>query len=102
MSNTIGIRKLNSTYKNANNDAQYVLEQAGYIRRIPGRGQAVFEVRQPLPTPGEYTIFRNKLHTRTIASLVEDAKSDLESLADEMRSWYDNMPESFQSGDKGS
>ena len=40
--------------------------------------------------------------TTTIGSAVSDACSELESLAGEMRDWYDNMPENFQNGDKGS
>lgn len=31
----------------------------------------------------------------------DDAKSTVEELRDEMQEWYNNMPENFQSGDKG-
>jgi hypothetical protein len=34
--------------------------------------------------------------------LVGEAKSEIESLRDELQEWYDNLPENFQSGDKGS
>lgn len=38
----------------------------------------------------------------TVADALADAYSELESLAEEMRSWHDNMPENLQYGDKGS
>ena len=34
-------------------------------------------------------------------SKLEDVKSELETLRDEEQEYYDNMPESFQGGDKG-
>lgn len=33
--------------------------------------------------------------------LVEDAKNEVEELQGELQDWYDNLPESFQSGDQG-
>lgn len=33
--------------------------------------------------------------------ILEDAKSEVESLRDEMQEWHDNLPESFQQGQKG-
>jgi hypothetical protein len=33
---------------------------------------------------------------------VISAKSDAEGLKDELQEWYDNLPENFQSGEKGS
>lgn len=38
----------------------------------------------------------------TIQGLVEGAAATLRELGDEMQSWYDNMPENLQGGDKGS
>jgi hypothetical protein len=35
-------------------------------------------------------------------SLVQDAASEVESLKDELQDWYDNLPENFQQGEKGS
>jgi hypothetical protein len=32
---------------------------------------------------------------------VSDARSEVESLKEELESWYDNLPESFQNGEKG-
>lgn len=34
--------------------------------------------------------------------MVEDAVCIVEELQQEMQDWYDNMPENFQNGDKGS
>ena len=34
-------------------------------------------------------------------SQLGDAKSEFESLRDELQDWYDNLPEQFQEGDKG-
>jgi hypothetical protein len=37
----------------------------------------------------------------TVEAAVADALSEFESLGEEMRDWYDNMPENLQSGSKG-
>lgn len=34
--------------------------------------------------------------------MVADAQSEFESLRDELQEWFDNLPEGFQQGDKGS
>lgn len=34
-------------------------------------------------------------------AMIEDAKSEVESLRDELQEWYDNLPEQFQNGSKG-
>lgn len=34
-------------------------------------------------------------------ALVGDAATQVEELKDELQSWYDNLPENFQQGDKG-
>ena len=35
-------------------------------------------------------------------SSVNEATAEVESLKDELQDWYDNLPENFQQGDKGS
>ena len=40
--------------------------------------------------------------TTAAAALIEEAKELLEQARDEEQEYLDNMPESFQSGDKGS
>lgn len=37
----------------------------------------------------------------TVEEFVSDAFSDAEGLKDELQSWWDNLPENFQNGDKG-
>ncbi|USM11496.1 hypothetical protein vBCbaSRXM_51 [Citromicrobium phage vB_CbaS-RXM] len=39
--------------------------------------------------------------TTTIAQAVDQAKTDIEMVRDEEQDSYDNMPESFQEGEKG-
>lgn len=57
---------------------------------------------RPAPTIEEYKALRDKKYTTDAESLVSDAFSSFETLGEEIRSWYDNLPESFQQGDKGS
>jgi methyl-accepting chemotaxis protein len=38
----------------------------------------------------------------TLKGLIDDARSEYEAIKDEEQEYYDNMPESFQQGDKGS
>jgi hypothetical protein len=38
---------------------------------------------------------------RAAVSALEEVKATLETLRDEEQDYYDNMPESFQSGEKG-
>lgn len=40
-------------------------------------------------------------HDTELGSGIDGAVSDLKELGDEMRSWYDNMSENLQGGDKG-
>ncbi len=61
-----------------------------------------YVVKKPLPTKEEYEVLFRKRFTSTVEDLVADAFSEFESLASEMQDWYDNLPESFQNGDKGS
>lgn len=54
------------------------------------------------PTLDEYKALRDKKYTTDADSLVADAFSIFETLGEEIRGWYDNLPESFQQGEKGS
>lgn len=40
--------------------------------------------------------------TYTLSDAASSAQSDTEELRDELQEWYDNLPENFQNGDKGS
>lgn len=46
------------------------------------------------------TLCRN-METMGIMGKLEDLKSEIESHRDDEQAYYDNMPESLQSGDKG-
>lgn len=43
-----------------------------------------------------------KTHEVSLDGAVGDAFNEIESLKDELQSWYDNLPQAFQDGDKGS
>lgn len=60
-----------------------------------------YKVKLPLPSTQEYNKLREQKYTVSAGSLVEDACCEIESLGEEMVEWYDNLPESFQSSDKG-
>src|SRR3954471_4751791 len=40
-------------------------------------------------------------HSTTVSGAVSDAFSALQSLGEELREWYDNLPEGLQGGSKG-
>lgn len=42
-----------------------------------------------------------KERIETAQAILDEARSDLETLRDEEQEYYDNMPESFQGGDRG-
>lgn len=65
------------------------------------RKQRKYEVTKPLPTLDEYRDLRDKQYLTTVDDLVSDAFSEFEGLRDELQAWYDNLPESFQNGNKG-
>lgn len=61
-----------------------------------------FTVLSDLPTVEEYRKQKDQRYTTTVECLVSDAFGAIENLAGEMREWYDNMPDVFKDGDKGS
>jgi hypothetical protein len=62
---------------------------------------ARFVVTKPLPTKEEFERMCRAHYTTSVDGLVSDAFAEFESLADELQSWYDNLPEPFQQGEKG-
>jgi len=91
--------------------APRVLTQANIITEIhverdweneKRRPQAQYVALAPWPTVEAYTKLRNTHYTMTAEDAAEQARSTFEELGDELRSWYDNMPEGLQGGDKGS
>ena len=63
--------------------------------------QDVFEVLIRLPDMDGFNKLRDAVYKTTVGELVDNAFDDIESLASEMRDWYDSMPEQFQNADKG-
>lgn len=45
--------------------------------------------------------YKTEQHECKLGSLVEDSFGELENLSDEMRNWFDSLPEGLQNGDKG-
>ncbi len=60
-----------------------------------------YKIIKALPQHQDYLELRKTKFTTTVGELVENAMSELECLKDELQEWYDNLPEAFQSGDKG-
>jgi hypothetical protein len=75
-----------------------------YLKPLPRakKEQQKYVWSREAPTAEEATELRNKHFTTTLEELASDAFSEIESLSGEMQEWYDNMPENFQQGDKGS
>jgi hypothetical protein len=68
----------------------------------PRRRSAVsYAVVSELPTPEAFRAMERTAFTSAAEDLVSQALGEIESLAEELRSWFDNMPESFQQADKG-
>ena len=64
--------------------------------------EPVYEIiASVMPDSSTYATLRNIAFTKTIDDLIGDANGIIQELAEEMRSWHDNMPEGLQNGDKG-
>jgi len=61
-----------------------------------------YAVIAPLPTKEEYLVLKKNKYKTTVGDLISGAVGDLEYLKDELQEWFDNLPENFQQGDKGS
>jgi hypothetical protein len=104
---TVGVIRLKNAYD------QYVLmvlggylekletartkTDSGKSRRLP----ASYNIAKQMPTVEEYKALKVKRFTSTAGSLMEEAYSEITSLAEEMREWYDNLTEGLQSTDRG-
>jgi hypothetical protein len=95
---TITATKLKNTY---GSHSSFVL--ADYLQSLPRakREHQRFTVVQELPTVAEFEALKIRKFTTTVDSLICDAYGEFETLRDELQEWYDNLPEAFQSGDKG-
>lgn len=67
------------------------------------RERQKYKVTAELPERDTYNALVQKHFTTTVATLVDDAFSEIESLRDEMREVFDNMPEgsSRETSDSG-
>jgi hypothetical protein len=66
------------------------------------RERAKFKVTKELPlTTADYEALEARRYTTTVEDLVEGAYAEIESLGEEMREAYENMPESLQQADIG-
>lgn len=93
--NTISKIKINKTFGRLGTT---VLLGAGIIKPS---GKKNWFTCEAIPTKGAFDAFLKKAFTSNIGDVLENAKSEVETLRDELQDWYDNLPESFQSGDKG-
>ena len=95
---TIGITKLNKTF-----GAHATAVLCDHIKQVetPRGSPRKFEVVKPLPTVEEYAKLRLAKYTTSVTGLAEDAFGAIECLKDELQDWFDNLPESFQQGQKG-
>lgn len=70
---------------------------SGRIRRCA----ATYKIKKEMPTHAEYEKLKQKRFTKTADELMGEAYGEIESLADEMRSWYDNLTDTLQQNDRG-
>ncbi len=98
ISKDISIRKLKSEYGRC---ALQVLHE--YLKELPRDEGAMrsYRIIKPLPSKEDFNELQRKRFTSTVAELVDDAFGAFIDLAGEIGDWYDNLPEGFQSGDKG-
>lgn len=94
----IGIAKLRKTYDDY---APSVL--CLYLEEKPRakREKRSFTIKHDLPSQEEYLRLKNQRYKISVENLIQDAYSEIESLAEEMREWFDNLPENLQGADKG-
>jgi len=99
----VTVVKLSKTYGRHWNEVL-----GGYLKRQPTerneggrRKPARYIIVHELPTVEEFRVLLNKKFTYRVSDLVASVFCDVESLADELTEWYDNMPEGFQNSSKG-
>lgn len=61
----------------------------------------MYKIVKDLPTREAYEEIKARQFTRAADDVMSEAYSEFETLAGELRDWYDNLPESFQNGEKG-
>jgi len=91
---TVTRRKLTRMYDRY---AREVLD--GYFEE-DDTDEKVLIVIKELPPAEVYQKMRDEHFTDTVANLVARASQKFQELADELRDWYENLPENFQMGEK--
>lgn len=97
---SISIRQLRANY-GAWGDV--VLEGADIIKpamRRKGENRS-WMIVGVLPDVGKFDELMRKRFTQPLTAWLSEAGEEIDSLRDECQSWYDNLPEQFQSGEKG-
>ena len=101
MTEIITDRQVKKQY--ASPHALHILETREYLEAVPKtkrREHQKYKVMRPLPTVEEMRTVIHAKFTTTADSLVDDAVGELQCLGEELREWYDNLPESLQQSDK--
>jgi len=65
------------------------------------RAAATYKIKKPMPNMAEYQQLKQKRFTSSASELMSEAYSEVTSLAEEMREWYDNLTEGLQQTDRG-
>ena len=88
-----------------NDEDKEIASYGPFIKRLSmaeQRGKPkIYEVVEALPTVQKFNELRDLHYLTTIEDVISDANEEIESLAGEIREWYDNMPEGFQNASKG-
>jgi len=92
---------------------QYVLMVLGYDldqlpreRKISKNGKsslppASYKIKIEMPNKNEYAELKRKRFTSSADDLMQESYEEISNLAEEMRTWHDNLPEGLQSSDRG-
>ncbi len=80
----------------------YILrEYLDPLKRINRKEKRKYFIISELPGAVMFANLEKAHFTTTLTQLVGGAFDEIESLAEEMRSWHDGMPENLQDGNKG-
>lgn len=98
----VGIRKLRNAFGTKCPHLVSILGDAlQSVPRESRKERRKWTVMAELPAQEEYPKLRAKRFTTTVGALIDDGYSQAESVGEELRDWYDNLPESFQMAEKG-
>lgn len=80
-----------------------VLPSAGYIKSKPRKKAEIqkYLVKKELPDAEAYRVLRDAQYSTTVEETLDTARDEVADLLGQLEDWYNNLPESFQDGDKG-